>query len=224
MKKFRYEKKYLLNRDTAYFLNQRISYVLSHDNSSPDGSYKVSSMYFDDQYNSAFHEKQLGSLRRDKYRARYYNGNTDKIRFERKHKHDYMIYKESSFITPENYLSMLNGDYRFMTHEHDSVFRKFYTEHSIKRMRPVILVEYNRQAYMHTIGNVRITFDTDLSASKPDQMVSFSILGNENVIMEIKYNHFIPSFINDLITGANFTQQLAISKFIMAKLALHRIK
>jgi len=219
-KKLRYERKYLLDRDTALYLKQRVSYVLSPDDSSPDGSYRVSSMYFDDHYNTSFYEKKNGVLRRDKFRARFYNRSFDKIRLECKHKHDKMICKEGYTITYEQYQMMCESDYDFMKDQPSSVFEKFYTTHLLKRMRPVIMVEYIRNAFMHSTGNVRLTFDSDLSATKPQIGVSHSVMPIENVILEIKYDNFIPLFINELITGAPFTQQLSISKFVMAKHAL----
>ena len=219
-KKLRYERKYLLDRDTAFYLMQRVSYVLSPDSSSPDGSYRVSSMYFDDQYNTSFYEKKNGVLRRNKFRARFYNRSMDKIRLECKHKHDKMICKEASDITLNQYQMMCENDYDFMREQQSSVFEQFYTTHTLKRMRPVIMVEYMRQAYMHPTGNVRLTFDSDLSACKPQTDVSHSVIPTESIILEIKYDNFIPLFINELITGAQFTQQLSISKFVMAKLTL----
>jgi hypothetical protein len=221
--KFRFERKFLLDRDTAYLLKQRISYILLPDSSSPGGQYHVSSLYFDDQYNSAFYEKQNGVLMRDKFRARYYNGSMDKIRLELKHKHGEMTHKEGTLITTEHYQMMCQGDYNYMRSQQSPVIERFYTTHVLKHMRPVVMIDYERQAYMHQAGNVRITFDSELSASMPMANHSFSILSNENIVLELKYDRYIPSFISGLLTGFQFTQQLAISKFIMAKLVLQGI-
>jgi len=219
-KPFRFERKYLLSSDVAFLLKQRVSYVLSPDSSSPGGQYLVSSLYFDDQYNTSFYEKQNGVLRRDKFRARYYNGNMDKIRLERKHKHGEMVYKESNILTPVQYQMICSGEYAFMSQNPGPVFEAFYTAHVLRHMRPVIVVDYTRQAYMHPAGNVRITFDSGLSASIPSASHSFSILAEEKIMMEIKYEHFMPSFIESLLTGFPFTQ-LSVSKYVMSKLVLH---
>ena len=219
-KKFRYEKKYLLDRDSALLLKQRISYVLSPDNAGENGSYHISSLYFDDQYNTAFYEKQNGVLKRNKFRLRFYNHCMDTIRLECKQKHGEMICKESKFITPEQYEMMFHKNYEFMNTIEDAVTRKFYTTHITNQMRPVIMIDYDRQAYIHSAGNVRITFDDDLTARLPLSDHTFSILTKKNVILEIKYDNFIPSFITALITGIHLTPQLAVSKYIIAKLAL----
>ena len=217
-KSYRFERKYLLGRDAAFALSQRASYVLQPDASGIGGRYSVSSLYFDDLYNSSFHEKQNGVLVRDKFRARHYDGSMGKVRLERKHKHGDMAYKESAPLTLEQYLMMCHGGYGFMAGLPEPVFGRFYTAHVLRHMRPVITVDYDRQAYMHPAGNVRITFDSGLSASIPNSGRRFSILSDEHIIMEVKYDHFMPSFIEGLLTGAPLTQ-LTISKFVMAKLA-----
>ncbi|MDR2570882.1 MAG: polyphosphate polymerase domain-containing protein [Oscillospiraceae bacterium] len=218
--KYRYEKKYLLDINAAVILRQRVSHVLKADGSAPFGKYRVSSLYFDDIYSSAFYEKRKGVLKRDKFRARYYNESLSTIRLERKHKHGENIYKESALITPDQYQMMCRGEYDFLREDTFSVFDKFYSAHIIKRMHPVIMVEYNRQAFIHPAGNVRLTFDSDLTASAPAASNKFSILPHEYVILEVKYDHFLPSYINGLLTGVPFTQQLPLSKFIMGEQAL----
>ena len=218
-KTFRFEKKYLISRDTAYLLKQRLSYILRPDPSAPGGKYTVSSVYFDDQYNTSFYEKQSGDLKRDKFRIRYYNGDTGITRLERKHKYGEMVHKESALLITEQYRMMNCGEYAFMTKQPNPVFDRFYTAHVLKHMRPVITVDYTRQAYVHQAGNVRITFDTGLSASLPAESYSFSVSTDGNIILEVKYDHFLPAFIDDLLAGFTLTR-LAISKFVMAKLVL----
>ena len=218
--KFRYERKYLLDRDAAFLLKQRISYVLHPDASTPDGQYTVSSLYFDDIYSTSFYQKMNGVLSRDKYRIRFYNGNMDRIRLECKHKHGEMVCKETATLSFEEYQMMNRGEYVFMRNQQpDSVFEKFYISHVLKHMSPVIMVDYNRQAYMHHAGNVRITFDSNILASIPVVNHSYTVLSDENIVMEVKYDRFIPSFVSGLLTGVPFTQ-LAISKYAMSKLAI----
>jgi len=219
----RFERKYILNEEDAFLLKQRISYVISPDASGPNGQYHVSTLYFDDIYNTAFYEKLNSTLTRDKFRIRFYKHNLDTLRLECKHRHAEMISKDSALITHEQYKMMLSGDYAFMKKFSAAVFEKFYITHMLRQMRPVIMVKYDRQAYLHPSGNVRITFDRSLSASAPRGGHVFSILPEDNVILEIKYDRFIPSFVTGLFSGIPFGQQLSISKFSMAKLALQGI-
>ena len=225
-KTYRFEKKYLLDRDAAFVLKQRLSYIMQPDAFNTDGKYKVSTLYFDDQYNTSFFEKQNGLLIRDKFRARYYNDSLSMIRLERKHKYGEMVYKDSGILTSEQYFMMLRGDYAFMRERSEQVFSDFYASNALKLMRPDVMINYHRQAYTHPAGNVRITFDSDLTAMEPQADHCFSIMSDNNHIMEVKYDNFIPSYIEGLLTGFAFTQ-LALSKFYIAKQVMsgmHSIK
>jgi hypothetical protein len=221
-KRYRFERKYLIDKDAAYVLAQRVSKVLQPDASNPDGRYNISSLYFDDYYNTSFYDKQNGVLERDKYRVRFYNGCLDFLRLERKHKYDAYVYKDSVPVTLEQFQMMCRRDYHFMKESSGKgdVFDKFYSIYTTKGMRPVVMINYERLAYTYQAGNVRITFDSDLSASTGVEQHTTSLLPYNNVILEVKNDRFLPSIITDLLTGVPFTQQLSISKFFMAKMAL----
>jgi hypothetical protein len=218
--KYRFERKYLLDQETALLLKQRASFALRPDEMAPAGLYHVSTLYFDDIYNTAFYEKQNGLLARDKFRVRYYDNSYETIRLERKHKHGEMIFKEGALLWPEEYEMMCRGEYGFMREQAAAVFARFYSAHTAKRLRPVVMVEYDRQAFRHPAGNVRLTFDSALTASKALTERAFPVLPKGQLILEIKYDRFIPSFVTDLLSGFQLTQQLPISKFTLAKLAL----
>ena len=206
--------------ETAELLKRRLSHILKPDSAGVEGRYHISSLYFDSYYNTSFFEKQDGILSRDKFRVRFYDNNFDLIKLERKHKHGEMIQKDSATISLEQYQMMREGQYDFMKQEKASVFEMFYANHVLKRMRPVVLVEYDRQAYIHPAGNVRITFDTMVSAGSPTISNAIPATEEEYTILEVKYNRFIPLFITELLSGFQMTQQLSISKFIITRDAL----
>lgn len=218
--KYRFERKYLLDEETTTLLKKRMAYVLKPDNAGIDGRYHISSLYFDDFYSTSFFEKQDGILSRDKFRLRFYDNSFKVIKLERKHKHGDMVYKDSAMISLEQYQRMLQGEYGFMRDEEASVFKKFYTAHVLRRMKPVVMVEYDRQAYIYPAGNVRITFDENLAAGLPAIKNTIPGMARGYTILEVKYDRFIPSFIVELLAGIQMTQQLPISKFIITKTAL----
>jgi len=221
--KFRYERKYLIDAGTACILKQRMSHIMFPDSNGDNGQYHISSLYFDDIYNTSFYEKQNGVSSRDKYRVRFYNNSPEILRLERKHKTGEMVYKESAAIEQEQFERMCAGDYTFMSKEAAPVFERFYATHVTRQLRPVIMVDYDRQAYMYPAGNVRITFDSGIKTSAPMSELSFSVIPEDQLILEIKYSRFIPEVITGLITGSQFTQQLALSKFVMSKIALQGV-
>ena len=73
-KVFRHELKYYINYNHYHYLKNRIMYGLRLDkNALINDNYHIRSLYFDDIYNSAYKDKELGIYRRKKYRIRIYN-------------------------------------------------------------------------------------------------------------------------------------------------------
>ena len=69
-------------------LRSRLSAVMGLDPHAPDGRYVISSLYFDTPDNRALREKLNGVSSREKFRLRYYNGDTSLILLEKKLKVD----------------------------------------------------------------------------------------------------------------------------------------
>jgi len=221
--RFRYEKKYLIDAETAQVLKQRLSHVLSPDENGINGQYHLSSLYFDDIYNSSLFSKINGVADRDKYRIRFYNGDTNELRLERKSKRGEMVCKDRSVLGQEHYQMMCSGEYSFMSQESEPVYEMFYTAHLVRSMRPVVMVNYDRHAFMYPAGDVRITFDSSITAANPMSGHSLSVTSGNQIILEVKYSRFIPAVVTALLSGFQFTQQLALSKFAMSKLALQGV-
>jgi len=68
-----------------------------------------------------------------------------------------------------------------------------------------VIVQYQRLSFVHPVGNLRITFDSDIRTSG-NQLDLFNksimytpVLGIDDVIMEIKFTGIIPDYIRNLI-------------------------
>ena len=107
-KQFRYERKYYLTPDNAAIFRHRVSCLLQADKHSK-GSYLISSLYFDDIYGTALHEKQSGVFTRDKWRVRWYNNRFDPVHLERKHKEGELGLKLHDKISEEQYRRLCAG-------------------------------------------------------------------------------------------------------------------
>ena len=83
---FRHEWKHEINRSDLIALRQRLRAVARPDPHAVDGRYTVRSLYFDDLTDKALREKLDGVDRREKFRIRYYNGDTSLIHLEKKSK------------------------------------------------------------------------------------------------------------------------------------------
>jgi hypothetical protein len=83
---FRNEWKHHITPADMMVLKQRLSVIMKSDSHTTDGLYHIRSLYFDDLYDTALYKKIDGVNLRDKYRLRYYNGDTSYMVLERKSK------------------------------------------------------------------------------------------------------------------------------------------
>jgi len=186
------------------------------------GHYHVRSLYFDDFRNSAFWEKQAGNYRREKYRIRIYNRSDALIKLERKTKINNYILKESVKLTREEADRIIDGDVGFLEDSKHKLLRDFYRKVRCDIMKPVAVVEYDRIAYFHPMGNVRVTFDTGLRMNLASisffdcDVCTLSIVKEADVILEVKYDDVLPLFICGLFPDT-IRPRSAIGKFVICR-------
>ena len=219
----RHELKYYINAADYAQVRARLHIVANPDpNAGPDGHYSVRSLYFDNYSDKAVIEKLSGQSRREKFRLRLYNSDTSFIRLERKSKANMLAYKESAAITAEQCADLLAGRYGCLKQEGEPLLMEVYTKIHYQNLRPRNIVEYDREAYTYHAGNIRITFDTRIRTTnstngflKPN-LATIPATGGA-IIMEIKYDGFIPCFIRDCLRvgGRNQTE---FSKYLVARL------
>ena len=220
---YRHEKKYLMDVSDAEVLRLRLEKLLARDvNTKDEGIYKIRSIYFDDYWDTAYEEKVMGILRRRKYRIRVYNDSDDIIRLECKVKRNSYISKPSAVLTREETERLLNGDCSFLLDNPQPLCVEFYYEYMTNVMRPKVIVDYEREPFVFKEGDVRVTFDMDLRASMlrydlfDSDLPSLRVLDPGQVIMEVKYTEFLPSFIRELLPQHGGMVQ-SLSKYIMAR-------
>ena len=83
---FRHEWKHEISYLDLLTLRQRLRAVAQADPHAVDGKYLIRSLYFDTPSDRALREKLDGVSRREKFRIRYYNGDTSVIHLEKKSK------------------------------------------------------------------------------------------------------------------------------------------
>lgn len=220
-RRLRHELKYIIDEGTYRVLLAQLRPLMKPDRFGRDGEYRVTSLYFDDIYGSGYNDKVGGIATRRKFRIRSYDLNPSRIMLEAKHKDDNYISKLSKQLTTEQYHAMLNGDCSFMK-EHDweeDVFGEFYRSNRVSMLKPKIIVDYTRHALVYPHGNVRVTFDKGLAAccSTADMFAEeafYSPIYSREIILEIKYDNYIPSSIQAVIQGINSPRQ-SVSKYII---------
>ena len=218
----RHELKHFISAADYAQLRTRLRAIAKPDrHAGDDGGYIVRSLYFDNYSDKAVVEKLSGLSRREKFRLRYYNGDTSFIRLEKKSKANRLAYKEDVAITTEQCAAMLAGKYDSIKLPDEPLLMELYTKIHYQNLRPRNIVEYRREAYTYRAGNVRITFDSGVRTS--NNVAGFldpkltTIPAAGSIIIEIKYDGFLPDFIRDSLQ-IGWRNQTEFSKYVAARL------
>lgn len=221
--RLRHEIKYYINDSVYHTLRARLNTVAAPDPNMKDPQgYLISSLYFDDIYHSAMKEKLSGIQFRKKYRLRCYGRSDARISLECKRKYAEYISKDSMLVTRAQYDAILAGDYDLLAGSSSPLGAEVYALHHRNLLKPTVAVEYLREAYIMPQGNVRITFDKDVSASVDDYDI-FSphyetrrVLEPGVMVLEVKFDDFLPDAIHQILKTA-MTEKCAISKYVMCR-------
>ena len=219
----RHEKKYWISKGDMAVRRSKLEKVLGHDeHADEDGNYFIRSLYFDDIDDSAYYDKVDGNAERDKYRIRIYNLSDDVIFLERKRKVGYLIQKSSCRITPKLAEAMMEGNATPLIGMDNPLLKDMYLQMRMKLLRPKVIVEYVREAYVHPAENTRITFDKQLATCPfkaelfSKKLLTLSPVDDDREILEIKYDRYLPDYVNKLISGVP-AEYCAISKYVLCR-------
>lgn len=222
-KKFRHELKYYIHEHDYLNLRTRVNHLLELDkNSQSAEGYHIRSLYLDNVYESALHDKTNGIYARKKYRIRIYNHNDYVIKLERKSKINQYVLKESVTLTREQYEKIMIGDLSDFRNSSNPLVQDFYIDMNTGIMRPAVIVDYIREAYIHPLTDTRITFDKQLCAGIQSldlfnpRIETYEMLSNGVTILEVKYTRFLPSMISDVLQISAHNRS-AISKYTICK-------
>lgn len=215
--KYRHELKHHINYFDYLELISKLKHIAKPDiNADADGSYKIRSLYFDNLYDKALREKIDGISNREKFRIRYYNEETAYIKLEKKSKRNGLCQKLATSISKEQCQMLISGKIQFLKESNDMLFLELYTKMHTEQLRPKNIVDYTRNAFVFTAGNVRVTIDSDIRASdNVGQFLNpelFCHSVTKSIILEVKYDNFLPQVITN-ITQINSRQATAFSKY-----------
>lgn len=219
----RHELKFIITPVQYHLLRSRIRPFLRQDeNAGEDGDYFIRSIYFDSWQYRGFHEKNMGIDSRKKYRLRFYNGDATYCSLECKQKKGTRIKKQSIRLSKEEVDLMLTGESQKILEENGQI-SNLLTELALlmkgEGFRPQVVVDYLREAYVYPISNVRITFDKQLAAGTitdcmTKQRCMPHILPDGNMILEVKYDEYLPEHISQILASIR-PVQTAASKYVM---------
>ena len=217
----RHELKFIISPAQEFLLSRALDAVLHRDpNGDERNEYAIRSLYFDTVFDSALYDKLDGVRNRDKYRIRIYNFSDKVIKLECKTKIGSLISKRSISIPRDLCEQLMAGDPSGLERTRSGLLNDVYREMTIHLLRPVVLVDYVREAYLHDAEEVRITLDKHLRSGMGSidlfnpQVPTVPPFDHDETILEVKYNHSLPPYIRDLIsTYAGNAVQTAVSKY-----------
>ena len=218
----RHEIKFFLSATDALWLSAKLAAALSRDkNAGADGSYLVRSLYLDDAWDSAYYEKLAGNPSRDKYRIRLYNLDDGVIQLERKRKLGDLISKDSARISRRMAEQIASGDPTGLDRVDNALIRDLFCEMRTKLLRPVVLVDYAREAFCHSAETARVTIDRCLRAGPRTGLFDPSAptvpaFDVDQAVLEVKFDRVLPSPIASLLSGTPATRA-AISKYVACR-------
>ena len=218
----RHELKHQINLREDLVLSQRLKKLFAHDqNAGPDGTYRVTSLYFDTPYDSALREKIDGVNRREKFRLRYYGTDTSFLRLEKKFKENGLCGKRSARMTPEQVQRLLAGDIGFLLDSGEPLFIELYSKIKGKGLRPKTIVRYVREAFLYPPGNVRITLDRDIRTGLGcvdflDPEIFCLRATGPGTVLEVKYDSFLPDLVRMAVQVPD-RQAAACSKYALCR-------
>lgn len=168
------------------------------ENAGAKGYYHIRSLYFDNLADKALREKLDGVSDREKFRLRYYDGDTSLIHLEKKVKKSGLGYKLSETVTAEEVQRILRGDIAWMALSGRALLIELYAKMKAQGLRPRTIVDYERIPFVYGLGNVRVTMDynirTGLNSTdflNPDSLTIPA--GESPIILEVKWDEFLPT-------------------------------
>ena len=223
-KGYRHELKYYITLGEYELLQRKLSLTMERDAFAKKngGEYFIRSLYFDDRDDSAFREKLSGIDERDKFRIRIYDMRDDVIKLECKHKSNGYIKKQSIGLSRKEYEKLISGDRLFLLNRPEPFARRMYLEFAQRALKPAVIVDYTREAFVFPMEDVRVTFDKNVRTGLRSVdmfnagIPTYPVIDDYGMVLEIKFNRFLPTYIRSLLQ-LEASQRSAISKYVLCR-------
>lgn len=201
---FRHEWKHEIGYSDLLALRNRLTAVMQADIHAVNGKYEIRSLYFDNLADKALREKIDGVNCREKFRIRYYNGDTSLILLEKKSKLSGLCQKVQTELSLEEAQAISGGNVQALSDTEKPLLQELYLKMNAQGLRPKTIVDYTREPFVYAPGNVRVTLDYHIRTG----MICTDFLNPDCVtvpvrdapiILEVKWDGFLPSVIRDIV-------------------------
>ena len=202
--KLRHEWKHEISYSDLLTIRQRLTAVAKRDVHAVNGKYLLRSLYFDNMADKALREKLDGISCREKFRIRYYNGDTSVIHLEKKSKIGGLGNKQSASLTAEEAQWIVDGKLDWMLHSERPLVQELYVKMTTQGLRPKTIVDYVREPFTYGPGNVRVTLDYDIRTGLScvdflnTECATVAVPGDP-IVLEVKWDEFLPEIIRDVV-------------------------
>jgi len=218
----RQEKKYLLTVPDGQKIEAGLgSCMLQDEHNGPDG-YTVRSLYFDALNDGDYRDKIDGIELRRKLRLRVYSPAADFAMLEMKQKEGPYQRKRSLRVGREDARRLCGGDCSPLLKYGNPFAAECYGLMQYKCYRPRSVVEYRRRAFIAKENHIRITLDSRITATEArwdlfaSDLAQYPVLDSFNLILEVKYNGFLLSYIKELVSEAD-RSEFSQSKYCLGR-------
>ena len=220
--KYRHEWKHEINYLDYLTLRMRLRAIMQPDSHAVNNSYEIRSLYFDTPTDKALREKTDGVNFREKFRIRLYNSDTSYISLEKKSKINGLCAKESCVITEKEAQQIVDNDIGWMKECDRPLCRELYSKMHTQQLRPKTIVDYTREPFVFSAGNVRVTVDYNIRTGdfRTDFLNRDTITmpaGDSPYILEVKWDEYLPDIIKDAVT-INGRQAFSFSKYAQCRI------
>lgn len=206
-------------------LAARLKAVTRQDVHQDGDCYEIRSLYFDDLSDRCMDENEAGVDQRQKFRIRTYGADASVIHLEIKEKQRGLTRKTACSLSAEECRGLMDGSLPFGVDDR-AALNQLQIQRRCFHMKPKAIITYERTAFVHPTGNVRITFDRNIMASRfCEDFCHRQIAGLIPVlpagmhVLEVKYDELLPDFIaRQLETGK--LRQTMFSKYYLGRLAI----
>ena len=227
--KYRHELKYVISAAQIPLLKSRIANLMQPDpHAGADGIYNIRSLYFDDYSNRCFYENENGTDPREKFRIRIYNHSPQRITLECKRKECGRTQKTACPLTLEQAQLLIQGKPLPQMETLPPLLKKLTLEMRTRGLHPVVIVEYERIPYVYKNGNVRVTFDTQISSSShvadffSETLPRRPVMPVGQHLLEVKFDEYLPDFIYRSLNIGSLCQSAYSKYYLCRKYALRK--
>ena len=222
---YRNEWKYLVTDGQLAILAGRLRAILPMDRHQTGEAYAIRSLYFDDADDGCMAENEAGVDDRRKYRLRLYNADPSRIQLEIKEKLHGKTHKAGCLVSAAECRDIMDGRRPAIGAGTPAPKNLLSVAMATRAMAPKVIVKYERTAFVNRSGNVRITFDRNISAAGAvgeflqPRLHLTPILPAGVHVLEVKFDEFLPDYVAQALELGSL-RQTAFSKYYLSRLAL----